>query len=167
MSFILQDSDSEDEDETKPEEIKTIYKNEYTNGEITTNNNRKPSIKQKKKEEKGCWGKFSNLMDLDLLKDPIFLNILFGLSLAYVAELNFKMVVPFFMANLGYTKRETATALSVMAISDIIARVIMPPIYDRLPYTRRATFAVGCFFVATARSGNHLIKFLKLPLYNV
>uniref|UniRef100_A0A1B6C167 Major facilitator superfamily (MFS) profile domain-containing protein n=1 Tax=Clastoptera arizonana TaxID=38151 RepID=A0A1B6C167_9HEMI len=146
------DSDSEeDENPVKIEDIKTIYKTEQSNGEIKENNKRTPSIK-KKKEEQGCWGKFSNFMDLDLLKDPIFLNILVGLSFAYVAELNYKMVVPFFMANLGYTKKETALALSLMAISDIAARVIMPPIFDRLPYTRRATFAVGCFFLATARS---------------
>lgn len=120
-----------------------------------TNNNIKKYKQDLKKEkaEPSCWAKFSALMDFDLLKDPSYLNILFGLSITYVAELNFKMVVPFFMANLGYTKRETAMGLSVMAVADIIARVIVPPIYDRMSYSRRTTLMFGCVCVAIARSG--------------
>lgn len=146
---ICFDMESDDEDTNKPPEITTIYKSEK---ELMNNNVKK--YKQDLKEEKqpSCWAKFSSLMDFDLLKDPTYLNILFGLSITYVAELNFKMVVPFFMANLGYSKRETAMALSVMAIADIVARVLVPPIYDRLSYSRRITLMFGCVCVATARS---------------
>lgn len=147
---ICFDTESDDEDGNKPPEITTIYKSDK---ELTNNNVKKYKQDLKKdKPEPSCWAKFSALMDFDLLKDPIYLNILFGLSITYVAELNFKMVVPFFMANLGYTKRETAMGLSVMAVADIIARVIVPPIYDRLPYSRRTTLMFGCVCVAAARS---------------
>lgn len=48
--------------------------------------------------KKGFWRRFIELMDVSLLKDPGYLNILFGLSIFYVAEMNFKMVTPFFFA---------------------------------------------------------------------
>nr|CAD7432646.1 unnamed protein product [Timema monikensis] len=90
------DSDNEDDEENKH------------------NNN----IKGKKKK-KSYWRRFVTFMDLDLLKDLSYLNILFGLSVFYVAELNFKMIVPFFFANLGYNKVETAFFLSMTAIADV------------------------------------------------
>ncbi|KAL1122716.1 hypothetical protein AAG570_003043 [Ranatra chinensis] len=62
------------------------------------------------------------------------------------------MVVPFFMSELGYTRRQTAHALSMMAVADIAARVILPPILDRLPYSRRSSLMFGCVFVALSRS---------------
>lgn len=91
-------------------------------------------------------------MDFDLLLDWKYLNILFGLSITYTAEMNFKLMVPFFMANLGYSKSEIALALSVMAIADITARIIMPPINDKLGYSRRKTLILGLTLVAIARS---------------
>lgn len=118
---------------------------------VSKENNKNKNIE--KAVEEGCWQKFVSIMDLDLLQDPHFLNILFGLSMAYLSEINFKLVIPFFMANLGYTRGDTAQALSLMAIADIIARLLIPPIFDRLPYTRRDTLAFGLVFVMLARSG--------------
>lgn len=100
----------------------------------------------------GFWRRFANLMDVDILKDKIYLNILFGLSIFYVAEMNFKMVTPFFFANLGYSKADVAYCLSMTAISDIAARVVLPPICDRFDIQKRLIFFVSIFFVAITRS---------------
>lgn len=100
----------------------------------------------------GFWKRFATLMDVDLLKDPIYLNILFGLSIFYVAEMNFKMITPFFFANLGYSKTDVAFCLSVTAITDIAARVVLPPICDRLEIKKRLIFMVSIIFVAITRS---------------
>lgn len=96
--------------------------------------------------------RFINLLDLDILKDPIYLNILFGLSIFYVAEMNFKMVTPFFFANMGYSKTDVAYCLSVSAITDIAARIIIPPICDRLKIRKRLVFLVSIVFVGITRS---------------
>lgn len=100
----------------------------------------------------GFWRRFATLMDVDILKDKIYLNILFGLSIFYVAEMNFKMVTPFFFANLGYSKTDVAYCLSMTAISDILARVVLPPICDRFDIQKRLIFFVSIFFVAITRS---------------
>lgn len=98
------------------------------------------------------WRRFAALMDVGLLKDGIYLNILFGLSIFYVAEMNFKMVTPFFLANLGYTKAETAYCLSVSALTDILARIVIPPICDKTKISKRLVFMVSILFVAITRS---------------
>jgi sugar phosphate permease len=98
------------------------------------------------------WKRVVHFMDLDLLKDPIYLNILFGLSVFYVAEVNFKMVVPFFLHDLGYTKQDIAFFLSMTAVSDIVARAVLPPICDRLKITRRLIFVIAAIFLGLSRS---------------
>uniref|UniRef100_A0A1Q3G203 Putative monocarboxylate transporter n=2 Tax=Culex tarsalis TaxID=7177 RepID=A0A1Q3G203_CULTA len=96
--------------------------------------------------------RFTALMDVGLLRDIIYLNILFGLSIFYVAEMNFKMVTPFFLASLGFNKTEVAFFLSVSALTDIAARVIVPPIGDKLRIRKRLLFMVSLVFVAITRS---------------
>lgn len=102
--------------------------------------------------KKGFWKRFIELMDVSLLKDPGYLNILFGLSIFYVAEMNFKMVTPFFFASLGYAKADVAYCLSVTAISDIAARIVLPPICDRFDVKKRNIFFISILFVGITRS---------------
>jgi hypothetical protein len=100
------------------------------------------------------WKRIVHFMDLDLLKDLIYLNILFGLSIFYVAELNFRMIVPFFLNDLGYSKQDIAFFLSMTAVSDILARAVLPPICDRVKIGRRRLFAIAAIFLGLSRSGN-------------
>lgn len=104
------------------------------------------------KKKPGFWRRFITLMDVRLLKDGKFLNLLLGLSLFYVAEMNFKMIIPFFFANLGYSKTDVAFCLSIAAITDIAARVVVPPICDRLKIKKRLIFLWSIVFVAITRS---------------
>lgn len=103
-------------------------------------------------KKESFWRRFASLMDIGLLKDGIYLNILFGLSIFYVAEMNFKMVTPFFLANLGYSKADTAYCLSISALTDILARVVVPPICDKTKVSKRLVFMVSIGFVAITRS---------------
>ncbi|XP_017151179.1 uncharacterized protein LOC108161426 [Drosophila miranda] len=108
--------------------------------------------KKKKPKKPGFWRRFADLLDIDMLKDKMFLNLLFGLSIFYVAEMNFKMVTPFFFANLGYQKSDVAFCLSITAITDIAARIVLPPIFDRTTIRKRTIFLVSIIFVALTRS---------------
>lgn len=114
-------------------------------------------IKQKPKNS--VWQRIVVFMDFDLLKDPVYLNLVFGLSIFYVAEQNFKMVTPFFFQDIGYDKSDVALFLSVQALTDILARLILPPICDRLTTSKRALFMTGIFVLGICRSGNYLFIF--------
>ncbi|CAH1127274.1 unnamed protein product [Ceutorhynchus assimilis] len=105
-----------------------------------------------KEQQKTCWQKIVEFMDFDLLKDPIYLNLVFGLSVFYVAEQNFKMVLPFFFQNIGYTKTDVAWFLSVQAFTDVSARLSLAPICDKLDVTKRTLFMTGIFFLGICRS---------------
>ncbi|KAJ9587653.1 hypothetical protein L9F63_018905, partial [Diploptera punctata] len=114
--------------------------------------NKNHSDDKKSANQDSYWKRIVEFMDLDLLKDYIYLNILFGLSIFYVAELNFKMIVPFFLSNLGFTKQDTAFFLSMTAFADILARAVLPPICDRVKIKRRTLFAVASIFLGISRS---------------
>lgn len=45
--------------------------------------------------------KIKETFDLDLLKSGVYLNVIVGLSLYYVAESNFKLMTPFFLTSIG------------------------------------------------------------------
>lgn len=124
--------------------------------------NADPASDKEVEKKPGFWARFADLMDVDLLKDKMFLNILFGLSIFYVAEMNFKMVTPFFFANLGYSKADVAYCLSITAITDIAARIVLPPIFDRTSIKKRTVFLVSIIFVAITRSSKLLLLLLNV-----
>lgn len=109
--------------------------------------------------------RFADLMDVDLLKEAKFLNLLFGLSIFYVAEMNFKMITPFFFANLGYSKSDVAFCLSITAITDILARIILPPIFDKTTIKKRTVFLFSIIFVAITRSSEYYAFFVLCHLF--
>lgn len=108
------------------------------------------------------WQRFIKLLDVQLLKDKSFLNLLFGLSIFYVAETNFKMVTPFFLNHLGFSKGEIAYFLSITAITDILARLVIPPICDKFDISKRLVFTISIFFVGIFRSGMFILTLFEL-----
>jgi MCP family monocarboxylic acid transporter-like MFS transporter 14 len=116
-----------------------------------------PRFRTEKK--KNVWQRIVTFMDFDLLKDPVYLNLVFGLSIFYVAEQNFKMVTPFFFASIGYVKGDIALFLSVQAFTDILARLILPPICDRINVSKRTLFMTGIFVLGICRSGKYRQRF--------
>lgn len=107
-------------------------------------------------KKQGFVKKFISLMDLDLLKDWSFLNLLLGLSLFWSGELQFRMLTPFFIRSLGYNMNETAFCLSMTAITDIGVRLVLPPIFDRTAITKKMIFFISAFFLAATRSGKFI-----------
>lgn len=124
----------------------------HTSSKILRDIPREP-IEMKPAKQESIWQRIVTFMDLDLLTDPIYLNLVFGLSIFYVAEQNFKMVTPFFFRNIGYDKQDVALFLSVQALTDILARLILPPICDRLTISKRTLFMTGIFILGICRSG--------------
>lgn len=147
-TFHIQGITEEDSDN----ELDKITVNPSAEETQIKNNPKNKSKQTITKSVKSHLSRFSKFMDLDLLTDGVYLNILYGLSMCIVAEMNFKLIVPFFLSNLGFTHSEIAFALSSMAVSDICARIVVPPVMDRITFSRRATFIFGSICVALGRS---------------
>ncbi|XP_076648267.1 monocarboxylate transporter 12 [Halictus rubicundus] len=105
-----------------------------------------------KQKDVSYFSKIKETLDLDLLKDGVYLNVIIGLSLYYVAESNFKLMTPFFLTSIGMSNVEVATCLSITAFTDIIARIVLPTIFDKLGFKKRSVFWVFCLLVGIGRS---------------
>ncbi|XP_069672117.1 monocarboxylate transporter 12 [Periplaneta americana] len=101
----------------------------------------------------GCWSRVVEVMDLDLLRDPVFVNLALGLAFVYTAGINFSLVFPFFLQDTaGLTRSQTALCMSVLASADISSRLLLPQITDRLKARSRTTFLVGAVSLGVIRS---------------
>ncbi|XP_018400234.1 PREDICTED: monocarboxylate transporter 12-like [Cyphomyrmex costatus] len=90
--------------------------------------------------------------DLDLLKNSTYLNTALGCSFFYVAESNFKLMTPFFLSNLGMKQAEVAFCLSLTAFTDILARLLLPTLFDKFGWKKRIIFWISGFLVGITRS---------------
>ncbi|KAF4529198.1 hypothetical protein B566_EDAN011444 [Ephemera danica] len=113
----------------------------------------------KKRREKlrgllgSCWGGVVDAMDLNMFLDPVFVNIVVGLAVFHVTNINFSMVFPFFILNLGLTKADAALCMSVTAAADIVARLTVPWLTDRVKAVgSRNTLLVSMTLLAAIRS---------------
>lgn len=100
-------------------------------------------------------GLLNESLDLALLKDPIYVNIVLGLSLSFVSDTIFFTVFPFHLTQLpwpGFSDKEVALCLSITAGADAVARLILPVVADRCNIGPRAAYLLGCLSSAVARS---------------
>uniref|UniRef100_A0A1I8PHN5 Major facilitator superfamily (MFS) profile domain-containing protein n=1 Tax=Stomoxys calcitrans TaxID=35570 RepID=A0A1I8PHN5_STOCA len=92
-------------------------------------------------------------MDLELLKDPIFWSIIIGMALVYTSTINFTMIFPSFLQDsVGYSTKTTATCMSIMAGADIICRLLLPCITDKLKIPYRVIFLLGTVGLLISRA---------------
>ncbi|XP_049963721.1 monocarboxylate transporter 12-like [Schistocerca serialis cubense] len=97
--------------------------------------------------------RFVAFMDLDLLKDPVFLNVTIGTAAVYTTNVNFNMLLPFYLHNgVRLTLAQTALCMSFMAGGDFVSRLTVPPVTDKMQAKARYTFLVGAIFLAVLRS---------------
>jgi sugar phosphate permease len=97
--------------------------------------------------------KITNFFDLDLLQDGIFLNILLGLSLSLFVDMNFTLLTPFILNDLGLTTYQIATFISTLGAADIVFRFLAPYIGDYLKSTPRQIYVFTIIFTAVMRFG--------------
>ncbi|ALC41308.1 CG8389, partial [Drosophila busckii] len=91
-------------------------------------------------------------MDLELLKDIVFWSIIVGMALVYTATINFTMVYPAFLKNTaGFDSKLIASCMSVVAGADIVFRLLLPCLTDRLRIPYRVVFLLGTVGMLAAR----------------
>ncbi|XP_025831354.1 monocarboxylate transporter 13-like isoform X2 [Agrilus planipennis] len=108
---------------------------------------------QRKKES--CFKKLMeniiHTFDLRLLTDKVYLNIMFGISLAVFAEMNFAMLTPFMLAEFDLQTSQIATFMSIIAVTDLIFRFISPFIGDFLKKTPRIMYLISLIMLIAVR----------------
>lgn len=95
-----------------------------------------------------------NLYDLDLLRDPIYINIMLGMSIAIFAEMNFSMLTPFILTDREMTTAQIANVMSVIAIVDLIGRGAAPYLGEWLHQSPRMMYMLSLFLLTISRTCN-------------
>ncbi|KYM98165.1 Monocarboxylate transporter 13 [Cyphomyrmex costatus] len=94
----------------------------------------------------------ADLYDFDLLRDPIYVNIMLGMSIAIFAEINFSVLTPFILADMGLTTAKIANIMSVIAIADLISRGAAPYLGEWLRLSPRMMYMLSLFLLIISRS---------------
>lgn len=91
--------------------------------------------------------------DLDLLRDPIYVNLMLGITFANFTELNFALLTPFILGEYGFTKLEVATFMSTLGGVDVITRIVIPFVATYIGWENRTFFLIGVGGLGIGRLG--------------
>ncbi|XP_055844453.1 monocarboxylate transporter 9 [Episyrphus balteatus] len=97
------------------------------------------------------WQAIVDFLDLSLLKDPIYLNIVLGMSFCLYSDMAFFTLQPLYLFELKYTKTETANIIAIGAAADMISRVVIAVSAIFVPVSSRFIYVAGAFFTFIAR----------------
>lgn len=108
------------------------------------------------KDEPTFWQRLGKgivaFFDLGLLKDPVYVNLMLGMSLAICAELNFSLLTPFILSDRGFDTDRTAVIMSVIAGLDIVFRFLAPFFSDYYKIQARVMYIVALIMLLSSRT---------------
>ncbi|XP_012279758.1 uncharacterized protein LOC105699394 [Orussus abietinus] len=114
------------------------------------NNGSKPD-----KGKSSCWRTMKNIVlffDLDLLRDPIYVSLMMGMSIAIFAEINFSILTPFILSDMSFNTEQIAIAMSAIAGVDLVFRGIAPFIGEWLKLSARMMYMISLFLLICSRT---------------
>lgn len=103
-------------------------------------------------EEITFYQKVILFLDLDLLRDFTFVNLVIGLTLINFGELNFSILTPFILADFGFDTPQITMAISVLGGMDILLRFLTPFLTEKIEWDNRVFFLLGVVGIAFGRT---------------
>lgn len=67
----------------------------------------------------------SNLFELSLFKDRVFMTMSLGISLVFMSDFTFSSLMPLMMTDLGYGTKDAALAITVAAAAELVSRILL------------------------------------------
>ncbi|XP_014361817.2 monocarboxylate transporter 9 [Papilio machaon] len=102
---------------------------------------------------KSVWSRFIDFFDLTLLSDPIFVNIMFGLSMASCVEINFSLLLPIILKDmLKFETADIAKLMAVIGFSDTLFRFVSPFIGEWCHKPPRVMYLISLIMIIFIRS---------------
>ncbi|EDV30077.1 uncharacterized protein Dana_GF15995, isoform D [Drosophila ananassae] len=89
--------------------------------------------------------------DLDLLRDITYVNLAVGITLINFVEINFAILTPFILWDLGFKNNEIALAMSTLGFFDLVVRFLIPLITAKINLSNRTFFVVGILGMCIGR----------------
>lgn len=100
--------------------------------------------------------RFIDFFDLTLLSDPIFVNILFGLSMASCVETNFSLLLPIILKDmLEFETADIAKIMAIMGFSDTLFRLVSPFIGEWCNKPPRVMYMISLIVIIFTRTSKY------------
>ncbi|XP_017850385.1 monocarboxylate transporter 7 [Drosophila busckii] len=96
-------------------------------------------------------GAIVDFLDLTLLKKPIYVNIVLGITFALYSDISFFTIQPSYLFELGYSKVQTANVIAIGAAADLISRIFLAVTAVFIQVPSRYIYLGGALFTVFAR----------------
>ncbi|XP_001869607.2 monocarboxylate transporter 9 [Culex quinquefasciatus] len=97
------------------------------------------------------WQVLIDFLDLTLLKDPIYVNIVLGISFALYSDLAFFTLQPMYLFMIGFGKPDVSLIIAIGAAADLLSRVFLAISSTCLNIKARYVYLAGALFTILAR----------------
>lgn len=95
---------------------------------------------------------FLESLNLNLFKDPIYINIAVGIALCFLSDAAFISLIPSFLMNSGYSFEDSSFFLAMFFAADLTARILVSVMSVFFKIPNRYLFLLGAFFTVVFRS---------------
>ncbi|KAJ2948059.1 hypothetical protein O0L34_g9856 [Tuta absoluta] len=112
------------------------------------------------KNKEGKWQTVAEFLDLTLLKDLVYDNIIFGMALTFFSDLTFFTLEPMFLDKCNLSRSEIATIISVGGATDMAARLMLGVAAQFFVMNSRYMFFAGALLSAIVR-----LAFIQFTTY--
>ncbi|KAH8287737.1 hypothetical protein KR054_012295, partial [Drosophila jambulina] len=92
-----------------------------------------------------------DFLDLTLLKKPVYVNIVLGITFALYSDITFFTMQPVYLFELGYNKVDTATIIAIGAAADLTSRIFLAVTAVCIQVPSRYIYLAGAVFTVFAR----------------
>ncbi|XP_065365079.1 monocarboxylate transporter 9 [Calliphora vicina] len=103
------------------------------------------------KDERSMCQIIVDFLDLTLLKKPIYVNIVLGISFALYSDIAFFTLQPLYMFELGFNKPDTANIIAIGAAADLGSRIFLAFLAVFIQMPSRYIYLAGSFFTVISR----------------
>ncbi|XP_055642216.1 monocarboxylate transporter 7 [Toxorhynchites rutilus septentrionalis] len=97
------------------------------------------------------WQVLVDFLDLTLLKDPIYVNIVLGISFALYSDIAFFTLQPMYLFMIGFSKPDVSLIIAIGAGADLLSRVFLAISSTCLNIKARYVYLAGALFTILAR----------------
>ncbi|XP_075154484.1 monocarboxylate transporter 9 [Haematobia irritans] len=104
-----------------------------------------------KPDDRSMWQIIVDFLDLTLLKKPIYVNIVLGISFALYSDIAFFTLQPLYMFELGFNKPDTASIIAIGAAADLGSRIFLAFLAIFIQMPSRYIYLAGSFFTVLTR----------------
>ncbi|XP_051176329.1 uncharacterized protein LOC127291309 [Leptopilina boulardi] len=108
---------------------------------------------------------FSDVIDMDLMRDQKFINTCLGISFVFTSDFTFSSLLPLMMAKFKYTQTDAALAITVGATAELISKILLSIFTLVVDARPKKLFFVAMICMALAKIGFFYLEHTMMGLF--